>query len=161
MPLPRHPPQKAAAAAFRPYPPARGTPMLPGATARAVAMAAAEAPPGAGPGQWLGQSEAARRLGWHLERLKAAARRGRLQRRKGNAGQWLVYVPDSMLPVAAQGDGQGDLVTAQGSDSGDDSGAALGAPWAELLERATRAEGELAAELRRSADLAAALALER
>src|SRR5689334_14168916 len=120
MPLPRHPPQKAAAAAFRPYPPARGTPMLPGATARAVAMAAAEAPPGAGPGQWLGQSEAARRLGWHLERVRAAARRGRLQRRKGNAGQWLIFVPDRLAAGADRG-------SSQGADPAYDSVDALGA----------------------------------
>jgi hypothetical protein len=136
--------------------------MLPRAAARAVAMAVAEAPPGAGPGQWLGQSEASQRLGWHLERLKAAARRGRLQRRKGNAGQWLVYVPDSMLPVAAQGDATGGDSGDSRHAQGDDSGTATGAPWADLVaelrhenvglwkeladERAARAKAEGRAE---------------
>jgi hypothetical protein len=50
------------------------------------------AEPETGPGQWLTQSEAASRLGWHVERIKSAARRGRLQRRKNNQGQWLVLV---------------------------------------------------------------------
>ena len=66
-----------------------------------------ESAAGAEPGQWLGQTEAATRLGWHLERVRAAARRGRLQRQKGNAGQWLIFVPDRLAAGAGQGDGQG------------------------------------------------------
>src|SRR3954469_16602019 len=84
-------------------------------------------------GQWLTQSEAAARLGWHLERLKAAARRGRLQRRKNNRGEWQVFLPDDRLPGAAQGNGMGETPPAHGSDTGGAVGVAQGAPWAGLV----------------------------
>jgi hypothetical protein len=112
-----------------------------------------ESSAGEEPGQWLGQTEAAARLGWHLERVRAAARRGRLQRRKGNAGQWLIFVPDRLTAGADRGNGQG-------GDPADDSGDALGAGGlavdlrdeladlhgavAEAIERAIRAEGRAA-----------------
>src|SRR4051812_20051424 len=85
-----------------------------------------ESPASAGPGQWLGQSEAASRLGWRLERLRAAARRGRLHRRKGNTGQWLVFVPDELTARTGQGGGQG-------TDSGGGQGVNLRATELEEL----------------------------
>jgi hypothetical protein len=59
------------------------------------------AEPAAWSERWLTQSEAASRLGWQLERVRSAARRGQLQRRKNNAGQWLVLVTPEL---AAQPD---------------------------------------------------------
>src|SRR5690349_20224375 len=54
------------------------------------------APGGEAEGPWLTLSEAAARSGRHIDALRALARRGRLERRKGNAGQWLVRLPESL-----------------------------------------------------------------
>src|SRR4051794_11108354 len=61
-------------------------------------------------GPWLTLSEAAARSGRHIDALRAMARRGKLERRKGNAGQWLVRLPEA-LP-------QDDSGIAHGDDSG-------------------------------------------
>jgi hypothetical protein len=61
-------------------------------------------------GPWLTLSEAAARSGRHIDALRAMARRGKLERRKGNAGQWLVRLPES-LP-------QDDSGAAHADDSG-------------------------------------------
>src|SRR3954470_24156468 len=47
-------------------------------------------------GPWLTLSEAAARSGRHIDALRAMARRGKLERRRGNAGQWLVRLPESL-----------------------------------------------------------------
>jgi chromosome segregation ATPase len=57
-------------------------------------------------GQWLTQSEAATRLGWHVERVKSAARRGHLQRRKNNQGQWLVLITSELATKPGNAGGQ-------------------------------------------------------
>ena len=111
------------------------------------------------PGQWLSQSEAAARLGWHLERLKSAARRGKLRRRKGNRDEWLVFVPDEMLtepPTDADhaNDNAGDNAVTWAM-------AELREELTEALTRAAHAEGRVTAMLERVADLAAALEHER
>ena len=103
---------------------------------------------GAQPGQWLGQTEAAARLGWHLERLKSAARRGKLMRRKGNAGQWLVFVPDTMPPEPDQG-----------GDHADDQG--MAEALAELREELTEAKVAAAHAAGQVAALSAALTREQ
>jgi hypothetical protein len=41
---------------------------------------------------WLPLSEAAQRLGRHPDGIRSMIRRGRVNGRKGNAGQWLVQV---------------------------------------------------------------------
>jgi hypothetical protein len=114
--------------------------------------------PAAEAGLWLTQGEAAAALGWHIERLRAAAKRGKLQRRKNNQGQWLVLVPPQGISGAALGHApdsgaampQAALAHAQGMEE-----ALVELRQGLTEERAgrARAEGELAAELRRSADL--------
>jgi hypothetical protein len=49
---------------------------------------------------WLPLSEAARRLGRHPDGIRSMIRRGRVNGRKGNAGQWLVQVPTESDPVS-------------------------------------------------------------
>src|SRR3954454_19431367 len=108
-----------------------------------------------GPGRWLSQSEAADRLGWRLERVRSAARRGRLQRRKDNRSEWLVFVPDDL---SARADMASSSADDQGPSSADDQGMAEllaelraelaeeRAARAEAGERAARAAGELVAK---------------
>jgi len=106
-------------------------------------------------GQWLPQPEAASRLGWHLEKLKSAARRGRFQRRKGNRGEWLVLVP-AELP--AEPDHVGDQVD---SHAATEALAELRDEVAELRERAGHAEGQVAAMSTAMSDLRQTLEHER
>jgi hypothetical protein len=42
---------------------------------------------------WLTLAEAAARSGRHIDAIRTMVRRGKLERRKGNAGQWLVRLP--------------------------------------------------------------------
>src|SRR5690242_11880625 len=51
---------------------------------------------------WLTLSDAAARTGKHIDALRAMARRGKLERRRGNRGEWLVRLPES-LPQADSG----------------------------------------------------------
>jgi hypothetical protein len=60
---------------------------------------------------WLTLAEAAERTGRHIDALRTMARRGKLERRKGNSGQWLVRLPTDGLP---RSDGGGDLAIDQG-----------------------------------------------
>ena len=46
---------------------------------------------------WVGLTEAGRMTGRHPDALRAMIRRGKLQGRKNNAGQWLVQIPPGML----------------------------------------------------------------
>jgi hypothetical protein len=101
---------------------------------------------------WLTQTEAAARLGWHVDKLRAAAKRGKFQRRKGNHGQWLVMVPQAALGGDSSS-GWSALGTALGSDSGNVQaapGTALsGGPDSATAAYGTHDElGELVAELR-------------
>jgi hypothetical protein len=59
---------------------------------------------------WLTLAEAAERTGRHIDALRTMVRRGKLERRKGNSGQWLVRLPTEGLP---RSDGSGDLVHLQ------------------------------------------------
>jgi chromosome segregation ATPase len=106
-------------------------------------------------GQWLTQSEAAARLGWHLEKLKSAARRGRFQRRKGNRGEWLVLVP-AELPT--EPDHAGDQVD---DHAATEALTELRDEVAELRERAGHAEGQVAAMSTAMSDLRQTLEHER
>ena len=54
-----------------------------------------------GPGQedeapWLTITEASARSGRHVDALRAMVRRGRIEARRGNRGQWLVRPPEAM-----------------------------------------------------------------
>ena len=116
------------------------------------------AEPVAGAGQWLTQSEAAARLGWHVERVKSAARRGRLERRKNNQGQWLVLVTPELLASPGHADGH--------ADHADDNAAAeeladLREELTEAKVAAARAEGQVAAMSATLSDLRQALEHER
>jgi hypothetical protein len=55
---------------------------------------------------WLTLAEAAAHTGRHIDALRTMARRGKLERRKGNAGQWLVRLPSDDL---ARSDRRNDL----------------------------------------------------
>lgn len=74
---------------------------------------------------WVTITEAANRTGRHIDAVRAAVRRGRLEARKNNAGQWLVRMPkagDSSLSQAASvfalGKDSAIAEPAPGSDSG-------------------------------------------
>ena len=109
----------------------------------------------AGPGQWLTQSEAASRLGWHVERVKSAARRGRLQRRKNNQGQWLVLVTPELL---TEPDHAGDMVDGHATT---EAMAELHQELTEARVAAAMAEGKVVAMLAAMSDLRQALDHER
>ena len=49
---------------------------------------------------WLTIAEAAERTGRKIDAMRALVRRGRLPRKKGNRGEWLVQLPET-LPQAA------------------------------------------------------------
>lgn len=111
------------------------------------------------PGQWLTQTEAAARLGWHVERVKSAARRGRLQRRKNNHGQWMVLIPPDLLAEPAQ---------AADHAAGHADDIAVAGALAELREELTEAraaaalaDGKVTAMLSAMSDLRQALEHER
>jgi hypothetical protein len=91
-------------------------------------------------GPWLTISEAAERTGRKIDAMRALVRRGRLPRRKGNRGEWLVQLPETVTPAGRD------------TDLGTVSDGALGTELAALREQVTRlrldvmrTEGELAA----------------
>src|SRR3982751_6495497 len=49
---------------------------------------------------WLTISEAAERTGRKLDAMRALVRRGRLPRKKGNRGEWLVQIPGAVMRPA-------------------------------------------------------------
>jgi hypothetical protein len=53
---------------------------------------------------WLTLAEASARPGRHIDALRTMVRRGKLERRKGNAGQWLVQLPPDGLARSDRGD---------------------------------------------------------
>jgi hypothetical protein len=53
---------------------------------------------------WVGLTEAGRMTGRHPDALRAMIRRGKLQGRKNNAGQWLVQIPPGMLAESDSAD---------------------------------------------------------
>ena len=96
---------------------------------------------------------AAERLGWRLHRVRSLARRQDWPKRKPNAGAALEYLGPADLLAKPQARPSGDEDLA-------DTGliADLREQVTDLSARLGRAEGELAAELRRSADLAGMIA---
>jgi hypothetical protein len=105
-----------------------------------------------GSGQWLSQSEAGARLGWKLNKVIAARRSGRLQGRKGNRGEWLVFVPDGLLQAEAE---------PSHSPAEAELEAGLREEIAELKHALGRAEGRSEALLQQVSSLADNLAAER
>jgi hypothetical protein len=108
------------------------------------------------PSEWLPLAEAAARLGTTVDALRKRVRREQIQARRGNDGRLHVL-------VGGRTDGQeADLVQPPARLLLDLEEAREGQErWREVAEqareRAAKAEGELAAEARRSTDLAAAL----
>jgi hypothetical protein len=84
---------------------------------------------------WLSLTEAAQRTGRHINALRSLARRGRIESRKGNQGQWLVRLP-AELPA--------DLGPTDAPTS-DETMAALNAEVVELREELAGLKAELKA----------------
>jgi hypothetical protein len=76
--------------------------------------------PSTGSGTWLTVSEAATRTSLHIDRLRSMIRRGKLEKRRGNRGEWLVLVPAEMMTGSdlvddARGPATGDIDPVDGS----------------------------------------------
>jgi hypothetical protein len=120
--------------------------------------------------EWLTITDAAHRLGWHPRKVESRARRERWPRRaanQGRAGEYLIPAallagPAETTPPPAGHDAANgaaaDAATAAGLAGLVEMVAELRAELSSALTRAAHAEGELAAELRRAADLAAQVA---
>ncbi len=127
----------------------------------------------AGPGQWLTLAEVAGRTDRHIDAVRSWAQRGRrngrLRVRKNNRHELQVWLTPELETEFGQGDGS--AASVDGLAGGEDTAQAVGelrrqvAELAQALTEArvgqARAEGELAAETRRNADLAANLEHER
>jgi hypothetical protein len=87
---------------------------------------------------WLSISEAAERSGRKIDAMRALVRRGRVPRRKGNNGAWLVQLPEALT----QPDQDGALDAASDSDL-DAELSLLREQVTELRLTLTRTEGEL------------------
>jgi hypothetical protein len=118
---------------------------------------------------WLRPAEAATRLGVTPDAVRARIRRGTLEARPGNDGRLRVLVAPVVSATATghdtdlSPDGRDGPPTATGHDTDTTRHDGDRSPdWRLLAEeegrRAARAEGELAAELRRGAELVASLA---
>src|SRR3954469_22663216 len=111
--------------------------------------------PSTGSGSWLTVSEAAARTGLHIDRLRSMIRRGKLEKRRGNRGEWLVLVPAEMMTGSdlvggsaagaadhANGSAEGDLDRVDGS---------VMSKLTDALTELAALEHELGAALTRSA----------
>lgn len=113
--------------------------------------------------EWLTLAAAAARLRWHPRKVESRARREGWERRRANRGRGMEYlVPGEVLAETAEDAAEPDAAT--GGPAAEELTELL-AETTELRsalaeERVARAktEGELAAELRRSADLAGTVA---
>jgi uncharacterized coiled-coil protein SlyX len=106
-------------------------------------------------GPWLTISEAAERTGRKLDAMRALVRRGRLPRKKGNRGEWLVQIPGAVMRPALGPDSDSDLDHALDGAS-DSELAALREQVADLRVGLARAEERaVAAERLASVEIAA------
>ena len=124
-------------------------------------------------GQWLTLAEIATRTGRHIDAVRSWAYRGRRSERlriqKNNRHELQVWFTPELVPELAQGLASGASFSGSVGDDGMAEAMAdlrsrvddLTEVLAEARIRQARAEGELAAEARRSTDLMAALAVER
>jgi hypothetical protein len=119
------------------------------------------------PGTWLTINEAAKRTGWLPDKIRSDRRRGRLQSRKNNAGEWLVLIPaeaQAMLgEPSSHANGHAD---GHASSQADSQATATPPAWlleemAELRERLGHAEGRAAGMAEHMAGMAASMAMER
>jgi chromosome segregation ATPase len=124
-------------------------------------------------GRWLTLAEIASRTGRHIDAVRSWAYRGRrserLRTQKNNRHELQVWFTPELVPELAQGVALAASFLGSGSDEGaNEAMAELRSRMEDLTEalteariRQARAEGELAAEARRSTDLMAALERER
>jgi hypothetical protein len=97
-------------------------------------------------GPWLSLAEASERSGVHVDALRARLRRGRLEGRKGNAGQWLVRLPGTVAG-GVQGVARGEAgALAELRDEVAELRVALARAEAEGAARAAKAEAEALAQ---------------
>jgi hypothetical protein len=116
----------------------------------------------AGDRPWLTLSEAAERSGRHIGALRSLVRRKRIPARKGNAGAWLVQLPDR--PQDDLGYARRTAIDHLGltsSPAPEDPVAELLAEVAELRDQLGRARGRLEGQERLILRLETELALAR
>jgi hypothetical protein len=94
-------------------------------------------------GPWLTISEAAERAGKKIDAMRALVRRGRMPRKKGNRGEWLVQLPETLMRDTLDTDAGNDLDAALDSAL-DTELSALREQVTELRLALARSEGELA-----------------
>jgi hypothetical protein len=104
-------------------------------------------------GTWLTINEAAKATGWMPDKIRSDRRRGRLQSRKNNAGEWLVLIPPDVASSHADGHANGHAMA--------ELPAWLIEELAELRERLGHAEGLAASRAEHIAGMAASMAGER
>ncbi len=71
---------------------------------------------------WLALGEVAAATGWKPERIRSLARRGTIQRKRGNSRDWLYCVPPSLVAARA------------GTTANPSAGTGDAARWEELIE---------------------------
>jgi uncharacterized coiled-coil protein SlyX len=96
---------------------------------------------------WLTLGEAAAATGWKTERIRSLARRGTIQRKRGNSRDWLYHITPELVAARAG-------TTADPNGGTDDA-----APWEEVaelrVELARAEERAAAAERLASVEIAA------
>ena len=107
--------------------------------------------PAAGSGSWLTVSEAATRTGLHIDRLRSMIRRGKLEKRRGNRGEWLVLVPAEMVTGSDQAKASADRVDGSAEGGSDQVDGSVMLKLTEALTELAALEHELGAALTRSA----------
>jgi hypothetical protein len=115
------------------------------------------------PGTWLTINEAAKRTGWLSDKIRSDRRRGRLQSRKNNAGEWLVLIPAEAQAMPGDPPSQ---ANGHADDHATSQAVATPPAWlleelAELRERLGHAEGRAAGMAEHMASMAASMAMER
>src|SRR3954447_23890598 len=108
------------------------------------------------PGTWLTINEAAKLTGWLPDKIRSDRRRGRLQSRKNNAGEWLILIPAEAMTVSTEPPGLADGQAA--GHSAAEPPAWLIEELTELSERCGHAEGRANAMAERIAGMAESLA---
>ena len=119
------------------------------------------------PGTWLTINEAAKRTGWLPDKIRSDRRRGRLQSRKNNAGEWLVLIPPEAQTMPDEPPGHAnDHADGHATSQAESQAMAMPPAWlleelAELRERLGHAEGRAAGMAEHMASMSAGMAAER
>jgi hypothetical protein len=118
-------------------------------------------------GTWLTINEAAKLTGWLPDKIRSDRRRGRVQGRKNNAGEWLVLIPPEAVAMPSGSLNQANGHAVSQADSYATSQAMAEPPaWlleelAELRERCGRAESLAESRAEHIASLLGSMAAER